>query len=464
MPQIILYFEGVAVNVFKVSGPNSGQLQFYDNILDSDSFANFIRIDPDYSSTTHVNVKGNSLVNGSADLFDTTGGATGTYTAVADNSIAATAVTSVTDNAGIAVFTHAGTSPLLGSTVDLSTFSEATYNVTGIVSATAATTFEVEVQGVGVAFVATDTGSYLMTGVTITSTAHGRSNGDTLTTSSDLSTEYDGGHIIYNVQTNTFDVFETFGATQTGSWDTSGLDQTDPRVIATDNPGKADSRIDIESKLDGNTAVTDVPAALAKVLINANATWISPQAERLKLLADGGATLTANQPDSLTLDGNVFLEPASSTKGLSSQFVRQDEERRTVTFTNGTNVINETSTPRADGDTILFTDTAGTLPAELREDIVYYVVTGTTNTFQVAYTSGGSAIAFTDDGSGSNSYATSDLIGSVSRNTIAANSPRDVTPHALDVVEKDDRIHLTITNEDDSVNIQVSNGYYRIVN
>ena len=239
---IVLSFGGTDINAFEVSGSNSGQLQFYDNILDSDSFANFIRIDPDYSSTGHVNVKGNSTVDSSADLFDVTGGTTGTYTAVADNSIAATAVTSVTDNGGIAVFTHAGTSPFLGSTVTTSTFSETTYNVTGIVTLTTATTFELQVSTTSVAFVATGTGSYLMNGVTVTSTAHGLVILDSLTSSSDLATEYDGGHTLYNIQTNSFDFSETFGATQTGTWDTSGLNQVDKRVLSSENPGKENGK------------------------------------------------------------------------------------------------------------------------------------------------------------------------------------------------------------------------------
>ncbi len=289
-------------------------MQFYDNILESDAFANFIRIDPDFSSTTHVNIKGNSVVNSSADLFDITGGTTGTYTAVADNSISATTVTSVTDNGGIAVFTHAGTSPLLGSTVTTSTFSETTYNVTGVVSLTTATTFEIQVSGVDVAFVATDTGSYLMNGVTITSTAHGLLFGASLTLSSDLSTEYDGGGTIYNIQTNSFDVAETFGATQTGTWDTAGINQSDSRVLVNNNPGKDSSETIAEGVTNANTTATTITDGTYGAIDVSTHVIITD--ERFKLIDTTAAIweFTGNEPFNGKLTGNLSSIKTGSTQ------------------------------------------------------------------------------------------------------------------------------------------------------
>jgi len=180
-----------------------------------------------------------SQIDAPSGLFDTSG-ATGNFTVVANNSIAATAITGVTDSGGIASFTHAGTSPLLGSTVTISGFvSNPGYNQTGIVTARTATTFEVDV----IVFGTNETvGSYLVNGVTITATAHGLTLGTGVTLDTTLSTMYDGGFLIYNIQTNSFDVAAIFDTTIAGTWSTKGLDQKDPRVLAFGNPGSADSK------------------------------------------------------------------------------------------------------------------------------------------------------------------------------------------------------------------------------
>jgi len=84
-----------------------------------------------------------------------------------------------------------------------------------------------------------------------------------------------------------------------------------------------------------------------------------------------------------------------------------------------------------------------------------------TNSFQVSYTLGGAAITFTDDGSGTNSYAVADLHGSTPSNVIAANNPRNLVPQALESVNQNDKTFVVVENLDDSVNITVSEAYYR---
>jgi len=192
-----------------------------------------VRFDPATQGFGRNIVRAN-IINTTAGvgLFDTSG-TTGTFTAVADNSIGATAITSVTDNGGVAVFNHAGTSPLLGSTVTISGFTTNTdYNQTGIVTLTTATTFEVDF----IAFGTDETGSYLVDGVTVTSTSHGLSAATALTLDTTAATDYDGGFLIYNVQTNSFDVAAVFTVTQAGTFSTEGLDQSNPFVLASDNP------------------------------------------------------------------------------------------------------------------------------------------------------------------------------------------------------------------------------------
>lgn len=60
------------------------------------------------------------------------------------SSISSTSISSVTDNGGISVFNHAGTSPELGQEVTISGYvTNTNYNVTGTVTLTTPTTFEI---------------------------------------------------------------------------------------------------------------------------------------------------------------------------------------------------------------------------------------------------------------------------------------------------------------------------------
>jgi hypothetical protein len=134
-----------------------------------------------------------------------------------------------------------------------------------------------------------------------------------------------------------------------------------------------------------------------------------------------------------------------------------------VTFTNATNLINEATTALSDGDLISFRDAAGTLPAELRKDVIYYVVNQNANDFQVEYVPGGGAIAFTDDGTPVNSYKESEFHGSAPTNQITNNNPRDLIPQGLIPATLNSDTVLVVVNNDDTVDIEVHSGYQRHV-
>lgn len=260
---------------------------------------------------------------------------------------------------------------------------------------------------------------------------------------------------------NTVNLIGNNIAIPTNFFASGSLIQTDGRILSSNNKAVARSTVTAEAFLTNNATVTNIPAQFAKVIIAAS-TWVGSEESRVTVNADGSSTYNGNSQVTLRLDGNITLEPASSTKELSCSFADQHGVRVEITFTNGTNLINETSTSLVDGITMTFKDNAGTLPAELREDIVYFVVSQLTNSFQVSYTLGGSAITFTDDGSGTNTYATAGLHGSSPSNSIAANSPRNLVPQALENIDQFDKTFLIVENMDDSVDITVSEAYYRI--
>lgn len=76
----------------------------------------------------------------------------------------------------------------------------------------------------------------------------------------------------------------------------------------------------------------------------------------------------------------------------------------TCTFTNATNYVNKTTHWLSEGDEVLFYGDTGTLPAEMTEYQVYYVLAVDPDTFQISKEKGGTAVSFTDDWTGTVKY------------------------------------------------------------
>ena len=106
------------------------------------------------------------------------------------------------------------------------------------------------------------------------------------------------------------------------------------------------------------------------------------------LLCDGSSYTTTAQPGLAVASKGLF--------GLGSL----------VTFTAAANVITATSHGLSAG-TIIMVQTTNTLPAGLTVNTPYYVISPTTNTFQVSLTSGGSAVTISTGGTGTQSYSSS---------------------------------------------------------
>lgn len=88
----------------------------------------------------------------------------------------------------------------------------------------------------------------------------------------------------------------------------------------------------------------------------------------------------------------------------------------TFTVDTSTDYITATSHGLSDDDRIMLIS-SDTLPAGLSENTMYFVINSTANTFQVATSSGGSAVDITDTGTGTHKFTTTakvpDLRGSV---------------------------------------------------
>ena len=425
--------------------------------------SSLLRLDPGLPDAVKINVASNAILG---NLFETTG-TTGTFTVVADDPVSIGIDSVQDDGGGLARFNEAlsASDIFVGEIVTISGYVTNTdYNGEFVVIATPAADAFV----VNVAF-GTDEASGTVDAevITLTDTATTLFDGATLVISTDNTIEYDGGATVFNQLTNTVQINRSYNLSgldpQTGTWDTSGIDHTDVRVIASVNPGFPESTVKAEIAVSGNVTTTNVPAAGAKVMINATG-WVTSSQERIKTDAEGDAIITSSERVSAILDGNVLLEPASSTKNISCQFVRQDFARQPCTFDSIQNTVLSTAHGLAVNDKITFHDTAGTLDTAVREDIIYFVESIVdVNEFSIGYTAGGAGIGLLGGSSGSNSFALADLHGSKPANPIAANSPRTLVPQALEDAERGDKTFIIVSNEDDGTDIEVIDAYYRIV-
>ena len=108
----------------------------------------------------------------------------------------------------------------------------------------------------------------------------------------------------------------------------------------------------------------------------------------------------------------------------------------TVTFTNGTNIVNLTSHAMVDGDSIILTNSGGALPAELAVDTLYYVGDAATNSFTLHTTkaaglAGTGDIAITDNGTGTSTIQRMDTLAGLRSNQFA------IDGELVDITDKD---------------------------
>ena len=129
-----------------------------------------------------------------------------------------------------------------------------------------------------------------------------------------------------------------------------------------------------------------------RLIANADGTWATTTAlqfsSKAVILLEATAVLTATN-----LDINFrCTEP-------TNKYVRTYGVKVTTTVDAGTDTFTAASHGYA-ANTKVMVKSSGTVPSPLYENIVYYVVNTTTDTFKLSYTSSGSAIDLTDAGSG----------------------------------------------------------------
>jgi len=213
-------------------------------------------LDPDILGTAEVALN-RIQFSGNGAFFKS--GTTGIISGFSDFSVAATAITSVTDSSGLARFNFTvGPTLFVDQEVVVSGFTTNTaYNHTARITATGAGFFETTV-----AFGTDETGSFLSNSVRVIDAGHGLSTGQTLLIQNSIN--YNQGSKIYNATTDNFQINAVFVVEIPGptvQWNTGSLVETDKRVNLQNSGAQKPSMNIAFGVVNDNATATTIAAA-----------------------------------------------------------------------------------------------------------------------------------------------------------------------------------------------------------
>ena len=293
-----------------------------------DVSSSFIRVDPGINNDTSVNIVQSNIRTG--QIFDTTGGATGVFTSVTNSSTVAEPIIDVITSpttSGRARFVFSGGPPNIdiGEIATLSTFAvETTYNVTGTVVVTDLNSF-FELDGVD--FEGPDIGQFDTSAVRFVEASTTIVVGDTLVIDTTDATTYDGGFIVFSAGAGSFTCNGNFDGAAEGTWDTSGVDQSDLRVVALDNPGFASSSIMGSLFVNNNVTATTgiVNNTFQDIVFGTAGSAMIPTSgiERFKLIDELNGTLEylAGAPLEAQIGYNFSVDSSGGSVEFRFKFV-----------------------------------------------------------------------------------------------------------------------------------------------
>ncbi|MCP3686571.1 MAG: LamG domain-containing protein [bacterium] len=248
--------------------------------------------------------------SGSGDYFTTR--TTGTFTAVADASVSAEAITSVTDSSGVARFNFSAPPTLfVNQEVVISGFTTNTaYNGTYIITATGTNYFEVY----SIDYGSDETGSFLSNSVTLTDTGTSLSDGDEISLDTNESTAYDTGSYVYNKQTNSVQVNKTWTATATGTWNSGSLTQDSKYIDAQGNGDEEDSHNSLFAYVNTNTTTTTFSLSNTWYPVELGTVASGVATSRFKYIGDNTFKITTLSPLMGVFEANLSGIKSGSDK------------------------------------------------------------------------------------------------------------------------------------------------------
>ncbi len=192
-------------------------------------------IQPTIDSTIQLSTI-NSTISTGGEFYKSR--STANISTYSDTGLSALSVTSVEAGTSNAKFTTSTAHGLVVDDIVVHTgFTDSEYNGTKTISIiTDTTNYETS----STTFTATDTGTSTPKRTTILSGTHGLSNDDPILITSTIN--YNGGYLIKNALTNTFEIQAVFVTDEnSGVWNSGSLDETAINVDARQTPGSPDS-------------------------------------------------------------------------------------------------------------------------------------------------------------------------------------------------------------------------------
>lgn len=206
-----------------------GLVSDYNMVLGASEFG--FDVAPDRPGNIVILLRNGGLLDRVGTQFKVAGtGTTGTFTEVAPDAVTPETITSVssgTDGAARFNFTPGPTLFVNQRLTNINYIVNTDYNVEkGFVSVTGAGFFEID----GIDFIDDvdgGIGSFSGDRVLFTDTGTALVEGDSVTTDTTGSIDYDTGAIVYNVTTNNFQLSLPFTSDQAGAWSTESLNEKD---------------------------------------------------------------------------------------------------------------------------------------------------------------------------------------------------------------------------------------------
>ena len=262
-------------------------------------------IDP--AVKTNINIT--DVINTNGGSFFQASSKSGVIASIADLNQSAVSVTAVADaGGGVARFSSATHGLAVGETVIHTTFADSAYNGTHVITAVAASTYDIGT----ITYTATGTGLYAANTVEVTDVAHGLVNGDTVMI--DGTIDYDDGFTVFNKGTDTFEITAVFVATETGTWSNASQTQQTKYVTTFRNGPQKDSVAHGEGAVGGNVTATTVSLVDTFYDLNLGASGLASSAD-IELWTITNATTGEMRYDGLTpinLHFNGIIAASSS--------------------------------------------------------------------------------------------------------------------------------------------------------
>lgn len=179
-----------------------------------------------------------------------------------------------------------------------------------------------------------------------------------------------------------------------GIFNPAGIDEQNPQLTVKANSFISSSRVLYEATSKGNTVATTNVVQDADHIPSLDVSVTSKNEQRVRIDSDFRINYFGLEKTTLKSDAILNIRSTlGGDKSIESQFARGFNESLRVDINTTTSVITKTGHGLSNGNTVFIDNFLGTLAPALTRYTPYYVISATTDTFQVSATLGGVALS-----------------------------------------------------------------------